>query len=242
MINYNKEFEKKFETLCRVRDRPDAWHDFIALSGHAINYGFTNNAKSEDEVKRLKNKYSGHELETMVELMSLAGAAYTRNSNQDFLGQLAMTLNVVSNQDGKYFTPFDVSILTARIGCKSIAESVKANGWSTVYDATCGSGAMLIASANECELQGINFRNHIMFVGQDINYITALTCYIQLTLLGCAGYIAVGDTLSKPMTGEALFGADREDLIVFYTPGFYSTVWDDRRRWNLVSRMLRRLS
>ena len=34
-----------------------------------------------------------------------------------------------------------------------------------------------------------------VFVAQDIDLTVALTCYVQLTLLGCAGYVIVGNSL-----------------------------------------------
>ena len=43
-------------------------------------------------------------------------------------------------------------------------------------------------------------------------------CYIQLSLLGCAGYVVVGDTLSNPIEGDVLFPDEKEGQEFWYTP------------------------
>ena len=55
-----------------------------------------------------------------------------------------------------------------------------------------------------------------------------MMCYIQLSLLGCAGYVHVGNTLTEPMTGHELFGDGGENT--WYTPMFYAEVWGIRRQ------------
>ena len=55
-------------------------------------------------------------------------------------------------------------------------------------------------------------------------------CYIQLSLLGCPGYVVVADSLSHPSTC-----LDRRGLLpidgpqVWYTPMFYRDCWHYRR-------------
>ena len=55
-------------------------------------------------------------------------------------------------------------------------------------------------------------------------------CYIQLSLLGCPGYVFVGNSLTNPCVS-----ADKKGLLplqtenVWFTPMFYSDVWMVRR-------------
>lgn len=65
------------------------------------------------------------------------------------------------------------------------------------------------------------------FVGQDINATTALMCYIQLSMLGCAGYVAIGDTLRQPDTGSAPNAPAGEN--VWRTPMYFDAAWTMRR-------------
>ena len=54
----------------------------------------------------------------------------------------------------------------------------------------------------------------------------AQMAYIQLSLLGCAGYIKIGNSLTSPMEpGDCL-----EDY--WFTPMYFGSVWQTRRALN----------
>lgn len=99
-------------------------------------------------------------------------------------------------------------------------------------DPACGAGALLIAYANECIKRHINYQQSVLFVAQDIDLTAGMMCYIQLSLLGCPGYVVIQDTLSKPATA-----ADNRGLIpvddssnVWYTPMYCMAPWSVRRK------------
>lgn len=54
-------------------------------------------------------------------------------------------------------------------------------------------------------------------------------CYIQLSLLGCAGYICIGNTITNPLVGHVLFPQEMEGQELWITPTFQSNVWAWRR-------------
>ena len=63
-----------------------------------------------------------------------------------------------------------------------------------------------------------------------------MMCYIQLSLLGCPGYVHVGNTLTDPMTGSTLFGDGKPST--WYTPMFFRDVWEHRRAIAMLEHML----
>lgn len=68
----------------------------------------------------------------------------------------------------------------------------------------------------------------MLYVAQDIDRTAALMCYLQLSLLGCAGYVVVGDTLLQPSvspTGSPLLVAPVQGQEVWLMPAFYDEVW-----------------
>lgn len=85
-------------------------------------------------------------------------------------------------------------------------ENLEETGYLSICDPTCGSGCLLIAAGWACEakhkMQKPN--DHLFFVGQDLDRVVALMCCIQLSILGYAGYVIVGDSMTKPITGEGL--------------------------------------
>lgn len=69
----------------------------------------------------------------------------------------------------------------------------------------------------------LNFQNHVLVVAQDIDEIVALMCYIQLSLLGVAAYIKVGDVFTQPMS------TDDNGENYWFTMMYFSDVWTMRR-------------
>lgn len=59
---------------------------------------------------------------------------------------------------------------------------------------------------------------------------TACMCYIQLSLLGCPGYVVVGDTLVHPSVS-----LDKKGLLpkhtenIWLTPMFFTDLWNLRK-------------
>ena len=89
-----------------------------------------------------------------------------------------------------------------------------------------------MAFANECRRPGvdINYQTSVLFVAQDIDMVAGLMCYIQLSLLGCPGYVAIANTLTNPCTsidGRGLIPRHGEHI--WYTPFYFREEWHWRR-------------
>jgi hypothetical protein len=107
---------------------------------------------------------------------------------------------------------------------------VEEMGFVGVNDPACGAGALLLSFANECRRKDFNFQHCCLFVAQDIDVLAGMMCYIQLSLMGCAGHVIIDDTLSRP----ALFYDSRCLLPaggahVWTTPMMYSDTWQIRQ-------------
>ena len=59
----------------------------------------------------------------------------------------------------------------------------------------------MIAGVNEARKQlvkeNLNFQNYVLVYAQDIDYTAAMMCYIQLSLLGVAACIKVGNSFDR---------------------------------------------
>ncbi len=108
-----------------------------------------------------------------------------------------------------------------------VVDQVKKEGFVTISDPCCGAGATLIASVNVAKKAlakaALNFQNHVLIAAQDIDETVALMCYIQLSLLGVAAYIKVGNTITDPMSSSDTM----ENY--WFTPMYFSDVWSLRR-------------
>ena len=77
-------------------------------------------------------------------------------------------------------------------------------------------------------------------LAQDIDRTAALMCYLQLSLLGCAGYVVIADSLRYPITGSLLRPTPAPEQDIWYTPTLYlSSVWGYRMLWEKIESVQR---
>jgi type I restriction-modification system DNA methylase subunit len=229
-----KEFVKKFNALCGAHSRWEVWSDFVQMSAIAVSNA-VDKANAPERVKAFQtmaSKYTDRERNALAELLAELVAGMEANPDRDYLGELYMVLELGNQKAGQFFTPYDVCRAMAALTWGDQEERIKRQGWISVNDCACGAGATLLAFANECRRHGINYQTSVLFVAQDVDAIVAAMCYLQLSLMCCAGYVVVGNTLSNPKQA-----VDRRGLIpvhgpdVWYTPMYFRQEWHLRRVW-----------
>lgn len=229
-----KNLVKAFESLCGRHSRWEVWADWITASAIAISntVDLVHREEREKTYSKIQEKYTAPEMQTMADMLALVVEGLDRNPDQDLLGDLFMRLELGNDHAGQFFTPYSVCKAMAGLNCPNLGEQVEEKGWVSVNDPACGAGALLVALANECVKQKINYQQSILFTGQDIDYTVGMMCYIQLSLLGCPGYVVIGDTLAHPMTAIDKRGLiPRDEGNVWYTPLYCMEVWSWRRTW-----------
>ena len=227
---YYQEFRSKFQQLLSPRSRPiDIWRDFIVMSACAMSNTVDKSHYDEREKRYLEtiNKYEKSQQHIFPELYADVVMALDENPEQDFLGRMFMDLHLDYEELKQIFTPYHVCQLMAGVTMGDLVQQVEEQGYVSINDCCCGAGANLIAAINSArhmlEDAGLNFQNHILVIGQDIEQLVALMCYIQISLLGVAGYIKVGNALTEPMT------SDDSMENYWFTPMYFSDVWHTRR-------------
>lgn len=227
---YYQAFRSKFQQLLSPRSRPiDIWRDFIVMSACAISNTVDKSHYDEREKRYLEtiNKYEKSQQHIFPELYADVVMALDENPEQDFLGRMFMDLHLDYEELKQIFTPYHVCQLMADVTMGDLVQQVEEQGYVSINDCCCGAGANLIAAINSArhmlEDTGLNFQNHILVIGQDIEELVALMCYIQISLLGVAGYIKVGNALTEPMT------SDDSMENYWFTPMYFSDVWHTRR-------------
>lgn len=236
------EFQKLFSTLCYSRSNWQVWADFITMSALAISNTFDREGETHDEREKqymeLICAYTNEELDILTQLLSVVVLALDDDPRQDFLGEVFQGLGLNSHWKGQFFTPYHMCEFMAEITLEGVETEIERKGWIGVNDPACGAGALLIAARNEMEKRGLSSRN-ALFVAQDIDRTTALMCYIQLALLGCAGYVIIGDSLLDPPAGRTLLPDPNPEQEVWYLPMFYEQTWHDRRLLHRLDAVLR---
>ena len=223
------EFQKVFSQLCNTKSSWQAWSDFVEMTAIAISNRFEirERVKQEREARYMSiiGQYSKSEQQIFPELVAILVQALERNSEQDFLGEMFMALELGIHWKGQFFTPYSLCKAMAAINVQDAKDKIGEKGYVSVHDPACGAGATLIAARNTLELAGIG-GTQAFFVGQDIDRTAAMMCYIQLSLLGCAGYVVIADTLIHPVTGPMLWPNLTEHQDAWFMPlNFTDPVW-----------------
>ncbi len=233
-----KAFVKIFDSICQWNSRWDRWNDMVTLFAIEISNAVDSTHRDErnERYAAVAKKYKPEEFERFAALFAEIVEEFERNPFQDFLGAMYMELEMGSSQNGQFFTPYNVCEMMAETAIDDeVLSKVEDHGWISVNDPTCGGGATLIAAAGSLYKRGINYQEKVLFIGQDLDQTVAMMCYIQLSLLGCAGYVHVGNTLSAPLTGDTLTPNGNNNT--WYTPMYFSNLWAGRiiaRRMDLA--------
>lgn len=218
----SKEFNAIFRTLIGRQSGYTVWQDFVTSFACLISMSVTPEhfKVRKERYENIRQKYTGKERTALDELYRTTISIIEKNSDQDFLGETYMSLDFGNKNCGQFFTPYHISKMMAKLN-GSCDEEIKEKGYVLVGDPCCGSGGLLIAFANELKLKYDDISSVAFFAAQDIDYTVSMMCYIQLSLMGCAGYVAVGNSLINPvpnLTSET----------TWVTPMCYSKVWQDR--------------
>ncbi|MGC6586192.1 N-6 DNA methylase [Paenibacillus sp. Dod16] len=230
-----KRFIDLFNTLTHRHRAWQVWSDFIELAACSISNVFDRRHKNAREASYLSiiAKYNASEQGIFPMLYAEIVNAFEQKPEQDFLGDLFMRLELSNHWRGQFFTPYNICLLMAQMQfANDFAQMITEKGVVNVNDPACGAGATLIAFANEARSRGINFQQSILFTAQDIDRTAALMCYVQLSLLGCGGYVIIGDSLRNPATESDLDGPD-----VWYTPLYFMASWPIRKKLQKISMM-----
>ena len=223
-----KKFIKALEKLSYRHSTWKVWTDFIELTAISISNAreLRNDIRlaRENQYQNLFDTYTREEQALFVDMFSYVMTEYMENSAQDFLGSLYMGLDFGNGWKGQFFTPWHVAEMMANMNFSSDTESeLTEKGYVSVCDPTCGSGVMLLAFANAFKtVTGEDYTNKVLFIGQDLDPVVAKMCYIQLSIIGAAGYVKIGNALTDPITN-----CDMGDDI-WFTPKYFTSSWLDK--------------
>lgn len=237
-----KNIIKMLDSLTGKYSRWEVWNDFLTMAAVAICNSFWHQQWEEREkmYKQCAEKYTDAEIKIFNQMFEEMVTALDDNSEQDFLGELFMALEISNEWRGQFFTLYNICRMTAKINLTEDAKKeIEQKGFANVNDPACGAGALLIAYANACKVAGINYQQHVFFVAQDVDLLAGMMCYIQLSLLGCPGYVAVQNTLTNPIElvdKRGLIPKDSKN--VWYTPMFFSDIWADRRQIAFIDSLI----
>ena len=222
-----------FDRVDQSHSRWQTWADFVVMAAIAISNTVDklHAEERENQYLAISRKYKPKDMQLFAEILAEVVAGMEQNPDQDFLGEMYMALELGNDHAGQFFTPYNVCRMMAKMTYGDmLTAQIERDGWISVNDPACGAGALLVAFANECLERKINYQTSVLFVAQDVDMIVGCMCYLQLSLLGCAGYVTIDNTLTHPQTSHDARGLIPVDSgNVWYTPFYFRTEWHMRR-------------
>jgi type I restriction-modification system DNA methylase subunit len=194
-MDRKKEIVKAINDMSGSRSSYEVFYDWIALMALSIQnscYQIHDRTweKREEEYMRIITPYGGKG-KRFAELSALLVETMD-HSMSDVLGEIFMESGFGSKRAGQFFTPFNLSLLCARINVKAANERV------TLNEPSCGSGGMVIATARAMLEKGIDYQKKLKVIAQDLDWKAVYMCYVQLSLYGIDAEVIQGNTLTDP--------------------------------------------
>lgn len=206
---HQKEFIKVFKSICGRHSAWRVWSDFCEMAALEFQNALLRDPEIDRRYAEITKAYEPDEYKALAQMFAKVAVALedAAQSEQpvDFLGQCFMDLELSSHWHGQFFTPIHLCQAMASVTLGDGAEAkrqIEETGLLTVQEPACGAGAMVIAFAFECRRLGINYQQDVYVVAIDKDPTAAHMTYVQLSMLGIAATVYVGDTLSLEITKE----------------------------------------
>lgn len=192
--DYVKEFISKLSNLDRLKSVSTVFNDFLTLSCCSLAQTVYRSDILEQKYLNIIKTYTKEQAEEFSKLLAFLVLGLEQ-APQDFLGQVFMSLNLGSQANGQYFTPYSVCKFMAEINFTEI-ETIQNNQLITLSEPCCGSGGIIIAFAETLKEQGYTYQHQLFVEAIDIDETCFKMAYIQLSILGIPARVMLGDTLA----------------------------------------------
>ena len=193
--DYVKEFISKLSNLDRSKSVLTVFNDFLTLSCCSLAQTVYRSKNLEQKYLSTIKTYTQEQAEEFSKLLAFLVLGLEQEP-RDLLGQVFMPLNLGSQANGQYFTPYSVCKFMAEINFAEIESFQNNQHIITLSEPCCGSGALIIAFAQTLREHNINYQQKLFVEAIDISEMCFKMTYIQLSLLGISARIVQGDSLS----------------------------------------------
>lgn len=217
--DYTKDFLKLISTFGYRFDAREIfrdWSELIAAELHQAPFnqlGWPKDSdwrRVEDDYMAVAKKYERKDFDVFAIMLGITAMALD-DRHQDFLGSCYMQMEVANSRLGQEFTPYEISLMLARVSLDNAREWIDRVGFFTLLEPTCGAGSMIIAAAQAIEEEPINGNPSydMWFEACDIDRLCSNLTYIQCSLLDLSGIVWHGDSLKMEMRSHRLTPAAR---------------------------------
>lgn len=221
VTDHQKELVKIVERLAGGRhSRWQVFADFCEMAAISFSNAvdLVQRDAREAEYMKIIKKYDRAEVELFPQALGELVLAIEQHSG-DVLGRVFHDLELHNKWAGQFFTPYDVSRMMAKMTIgdgDDLRERIARRGFVTAQEPAVGSGAMVIALAEEMHNAGINYQEHLHVRAVDVDLKCVHMAYVQFSLLHIPAIITHGDSLAL------------KEYSHWYTPAHIIGEWNEK--------------
>ena len=186
-----------------LRYRHNVWQvfsDFVEMSAISLSNGVDRAQfdKREERYLQIVKGYQPEELAKFPEMFAALVLDFEHEPS-DVLGRAFHDLELHNHWLGQYFSPYTICQMMARMllaGADDLKAKIEERGFIRAAEPSCGSGAMMIALAQEMRTAGINYQQHLHVTATDVDLKCVQMCYVQCSLLHIPAVVIHGNSLS----------------------------------------------
>ena len=187
-------FAEAFREASAGESAFEVWQQFVYMMAYDVAQAAWQDASPLADMAQTAHRQAGGRIDAYRGMFYAWTDEIQERPFQDFLGDAFMRLGIGNESGGQFFTPYHLARLNA-VGALGELAELPDRGWVRVSETACGAGANVIAACDVLGERGVNWQRGAFFVCQDVSELTALMCYLQLSMLGIAATVVVGDTL-----------------------------------------------
>lgn len=225
MATIHKDFLDVFNGIAPNKHRYTVFTDFVTMAAISLHNAVRKDEALEAEYLRCIKGYTREDQLLFPKLLAIF-VEISEGEPYDHFGQLFMALGFSEDRKGQFFTPPELAEMMARMTMTEVMKTLERKAFVTVSEPACGAGSMLLASVKVLMKAGYNPANVVWIQAVDIDRVSALMCYIQLTLWHVPAEIIVGNALTLECRER------------WYTPSHYLGGWQQKLT---MQRMIERL-
>ena len=112
-----KELVRTFDEACGSHNRWEVWSDAMVMYAISISNAVDKShaEKREETYRSIAKKYTKREMDCIARVFALIVDAMEFDPDQDFLGDLYMSLELGNQKAGQFFTPYSVCKMMAKM-------------------------------------------------------------------------------------------------------------------------------
>jgi len=211
---------KLIEQCARRHRRHEVFRDFCELAALSLSNRVDLLQYEAREARYLEivKRYEREEVECFPRMLGCLVESL-EGGHKDALGQIFEALQLADHWKGRFFTPFEVSRLMAKILMSGAADEIERQGFLSLMEPAAGAGGMVIAAASALLDDGINYQQTMHATLIDIDATACHMAYVQLSLLHVPAIVIHGNALAPDAVWDH-----------WVTPAHVMGFWDMRLR------------